>query len=626
MMPRKKRIAIIVTAIILVVLIIIGILIFLFAKTDIFKSNETLFAKYLMQNIDVIEILKYEDKLDIKSKLNNNKYESKIEGKVQYTEDIGTSNENKNSDINKVGLKIDSKIDKQNNYNYKNISLETQEEQLVKFEYLKQDEIYGIRLNGIQQFVSTENDSQNNEVSKILKQFNIENLEEIIEKIDISSIFNFTIQEKETIINTYIGIIQANVSKDRYYKQSKSLITINNQDVQTNAYYIKFTIEEYNNLYIKILERIESDEIILSKIDLIESQIKEYINTQQNLSFREIFINAINNKIDEIQSNNIGNEEVKVTVYESNQKTVRTSIEKTTSKIVLDFYNNSAIKIDYVELGNDVNEQFIKIEKNNNVTQQNIIVEYEKIQDNEISNNIKLNYQHSFENNQITKNIELGLSNEKCEIILTLDNDISLVEEFKNEITLENDNVKLNGLSEERLEVINRILSENIQNQLSNLFSVVSSEEYTTIFRNLGLVKNTTLELPNQTEVTETERRRFNSQFEFFVSEDLTTDNIKDLMQIVENNFSDMKVLLKDERIQNLEMQKIEGNDREVSEYKESISEILLLIKEDSKNEQKKEDTLKFLEHNKNNKYSVSIQYNGDGLVQIIRVKIQEDD
>lgn len=610
MMPRKKRIAIIVTAIILVVLIIIGILIFLFAKTDMFKSKETLFIKYLSQNFDAIEILEYEDTLDIKSKLNNNKYESKIEGKIQYTEDVGTSNENKDNDINKVGVKINSKVDKQNNYNYKNISIGTEDEDLVKFECLKQDEIYGVRLNGIQQFVSTENESQNNGESEILQYFNIEKLEEVLQNIDISSIFNFTDDEKKTLINTYIGIVQSNVSKDKYYKQSDSLITINNQDVQTNAYYIKLTTEEYNNLYIKILEQIASDEIILSKIDSLENGIKEYINDQQNISLKEAFVNEINDKIDEIQSNNIGNEEVKVTVYERNKKTVRTSIEKTTNKTIIDFYNNSAIKIDYVELGNEVNEQFIKIERNNNGTQQNTSVEYEKIQDNEIENNIKLNYQQEFENNQITKNIELGISNEKYEMILTLDNNISLLEKFENEITLENDNVKLNELSEERLEVISGILSENIQEQLSNLFSIVTLEDYITMFRNLGLIKRTTVELPNQAGVTDTERRRFNSQFEFFVSQDLTTDNIKDLMQIVENNFSDMKVLLKDGTIENLDVERMKGTRQDASEYKESISEILLVISEDSKNEQKKEDTLKFIEDNKSNKYSVSIQYN----------------
>ena len=49
MMARKKRIAILVVSIVLVILAIVGTIIFLYLKTDAFKSNETLFAKYFMQ-------------------------------------------------------------------------------------------------------------------------------------------------------------------------------------------------------------------------------------------------------------------------------------------------------------------------------------------------------------------------------------------------------------------------------------------------------------------------------------------------------------------------------------------------------------------------------------------------
>ena len=46
-MARKKRIAILSALIALTVLIIIGILIVLYLKTDAFKTKETLFAKYM---------------------------------------------------------------------------------------------------------------------------------------------------------------------------------------------------------------------------------------------------------------------------------------------------------------------------------------------------------------------------------------------------------------------------------------------------------------------------------------------------------------------------------------------------------------------------------------------------
>lgn len=622
MMPRKKRIAILVISIILAIFIILGILGFLYLKTDAFKSNENLFAKYFVQNFDAIEILKSEDTLGIENTLNTNKYTSELNGQIQYTENMGTSDENKNSNINNVGIKISSNIDKQNSYSYRDISIGTNEQDLVKFEYLNQDQTYGIRLNDIQQFVSIENNEQN----EIIQEFGIGNIEGLQKEIDINSIFGFTEEEKQTLINTYMKIIQSNISKNKYYKQKQTLITVNNQDVTTNAYYIKLTIEEYNNLYIKILEQIVNDEIILSRIDLIENEIKEkYSDYNQDEKLREKFINLIREKIEKIQSTNIGSEEVKITVYEKDMKTVRTSIEKTTNKIIIDLYNDSSIKIDNVELGENVNEQFVKIERTNGATQSNLLVEFEQIKDNEVVKNIQLNYDQVFEDNKIKKTAKLEMSNEKYKGILSIEDNIELIGAFQDKITLDTDNVKLNDLQQDQIEAIKNILNENIQGQLSNLFSIVSIEDYTKMLQNLEIIKQNSIQIPDEGEVTDIERKRFNSQFEFFASENLTTDNIKDLLEMIENNFEEMKVLLKSGEIEELDLEKLEMNSEESYEYKNNISEILISIKQNTKNEQKQKDVLNFVENNDNDKYTVSLEYDDDGLVKVVRIKIQEN-
>ena len=78
MMARKKRIAILSALIALTVLIIIGILIVLYLKTDAFKTKETLFAKYMLQNFDVLEILKEDDNTEIENMLSENKYTTNL--------------------------------------------------------------------------------------------------------------------------------------------------------------------------------------------------------------------------------------------------------------------------------------------------------------------------------------------------------------------------------------------------------------------------------------------------------------------------------------------------------------------------------------------------------------------
>ena len=585
-MARKKRITIITIAIVLVIAIIIGILAFLYIKTDAFKSNETLFAKYLVQNFDIIEVWEKSKNTDIENLLNTNKYTSQIEGKIEYTENKGTSNEKQSSSVNNVGIKITSNIDKSNNYNYSDISIGTENEKLVGLEYLNEDDKYGIRLKDIQQFVSIKKDDETQESE-------LKNIEKLTENIDVQSIIKFSDEEKQTLKNTYLEIIKNNVSKEKYHKQSNSLITVNNKDMQTNAYYIEFTVEECNNLYIKILEQIAKDEIILSKVDLIEKQIKE-IDEDYDGNLRENFVKSIKDKIKEIEDKNIGNDKVKITVYEKNMKTVRTSIEKNNDKTIIDLYDSSSIKIDTVKIDETTDEQYIKIESKNDGTNLNVLVEYAKIQDNNTKNTVQFNYGQTFLNNELNKNIEL-----------------------------EKDNVDLDELDEEQSNAINGILTENVQSQLSNLLAVVNLNDYVSMLQNLGLMNKTSIELPSDGEVTETERKRFNSQFEFFVSEGLTSDNIKELIDTAENNFEDMKVLLKNGEIQDLDLDKINSS-RESSDYKKEISEILLYIKKNSNNEEKEADLLTYLEKESGNKYNVSIEYDADGLTRIIRAKIQE--
>ena len=270
MMARKKRIAILVVSIILVILAIVGTIVYLYLKTDAFKSNETLFAKYFIQSFNAIDTIKNDDLLGIEDTLNTNKYTSELKGKIEYTKNVETNNEDKNSSINQVGLNVKSNTDKSNDYDYKNITIGSDNENYIGLEYLKNQNNYGIKLKNINQYASN-NDKEN----KLLTELGLGKLKVLISDIDINSICNFSEKEKQNLIDTYTKIVTSNVSKDKFYRQRGTLITVNNQDVNTNAYYIKMTVEEYNNLYIKILEQLKTDEIILSRIDTIETTIKE---------------------------------------------------------------------------------------------------------------------------------------------------------------------------------------------------------------------------------------------------------------------------------------------------------------------------------------------------------------
>lgn len=619
MMPRKKRILVTVISIIFVACIIMGALIFVLLKTDLLKSKEELFAKYFVQNFEIIDMLSVDNE-EINNALNSNKYKSELIGTVKYIEDKNTSNENTNNEINNIQLKINSEIDNSSNYTYSRLEINDKDENLAGLEYIKDGEIYGLKLDGIKQFVSVDTSNVSELADKL--DFDITDLKNILQKSNIKDIFSFSEDEKLKLQNTYLSVISNNVSKEKYGSQNNSLITVNNRDVQANSYYIKLTVEEYNNLCIKILEQLKNDEIILGKIDKIEKLIKEKNPSFENeTTLREQIVEQINEKIKEIQDNNIGQEEVKITVYETNEKTIRTSIEKNNEKLTLDTYNN-IVKIDKMELGDNEKETIFTIQKSQS---NNVTIEYEQMNNNETSVNCKIIYTNEMQDNSINKNISIEISNQKYSGTINIVNNIEILNSISTNNDWEENNIELNDYSKEQVETITNIVSTNIQEQIENIINKFSENEFKTMLENLNLINKSSVEISDVATVTETEKNRYNSQFEFFVSENLTKDNIKDLLEVTKNNFSDAKFYTKDGQLIDIDIDKAKGTDEESKEYKSNISELVIVLKENSTNEDKQEKMVEFLNNN-NTKYNVSIQYNKEnGLAQLVRIQLVEE-
>lgn len=621
MMARKARIALITAIIIMIIFIVLGGLAFLYFTTDLLKPSQTLFAKYFSQNINAIEVLENINYSEIENKLNENKYTSQIEGKIEYTENLGTSDENNRNPINNVSLEIERNVDKANNYNYNNVTLKTEDEDLFKFEYLNDEELSGIRLYGIKQFVSVNNNESNDATSELGMNY----IKQISQDTDIFSKLTINEEEKNTLKETYMNLLGESISKDKYHKQGKTLITVNNKDIQTNAYCLKITVEEYNDLKIKVLEKLKQDEVILKKLDLIENEMKTANFENEEKTLRDNFTELLEEKIEEIKDNNIGNDEVKITVYENNGKTVRTLIEKNLNKLTIDI-DDSYLKIDNTELGEKTNEEFLTIQNVKNEKESNVNVEYKNIKNNEIIENIKALINQENSQNNANRKITIDIINEENKATITLNEKIKYVDEFDEQITLDTDNINLSKLSEEKLEYVKGVLMENISEQIERLSSVINVEDILGIVGSFTGNNNTETELPEYGEVSEVEKKRFNSQFEFFEGEDLSSENIKELIESSENNLENIKVLLKDGTIEELDIKKLDKDYNGNEKYEDNIEEIIIYIKENKTNEDKKEEAMEYIDKlSSNNKYSVGIQYDENELVKLVRIKLQED-
>ena len=255
-MPKKKRkmiILIIVLSILLVLLITGGVCAYLYINTDMLKSNQTLFEKYIAQNFSIAKEFLEREPAELQSVLNQNKYTSNMTAKATYTSGIGTSEENKDSSINKATLNINSQIDKTNNYDYKDIRLAYDTEDVAKLEYINSNELKGIRLDGIMQFVSIKNE----DLEKVAGNLGIEsqylkNAWTITQGLNLKEILNFTEEEIKNLQTTYSNIIKENTNKDSYGKYSDATITLNTTQTTANGYYIELTKEQVKKTKITV--------------------------------------------------------------------------------------------------------------------------------------------------------------------------------------------------------------------------------------------------------------------------------------------------------------------------------------------------------------------------------------
>ena len=613
MMPRKKMRTLIIVSIIMIILVIIGTLIFLYMTTDAFKSNDTLFAKYLSQNFYIIEEMQNQNGMkEANTLLENNKYTSTIQANVNYITNKGLEDEKKDNPINQVELKIEGQTDKLSYYKYKDIKLIKQEENLERAEYIETKDRQGIRLDEVKQFVTFDKTKENQNISQLdltllktisnISEINWNNIKE-----------TFTQEEINTIMNKYMNIIMANMNAQAFEKKTGN-ITINESAIKTNAYTISITKEQFNNIYIEILEAMKQDEIILNKIDMLNTKIKEITNSEQGL--KQTFIEYIANKIEEIRSTNIGQEIREITVYEKNGQTMRTEIVSDEYQFRIDrLINQNGIwlEISYQKQTEKQNGWKINTMLTSKENEENNYIGIENAKDG-ILNYIEINNESKMENNRINSQVEAKAYNEKNEVTLTAKQTDTIVNKLENIVELnEENNINIEDLKEEEKNNILLILDENIKNQTSKLEKIVTLKDAINMLINVDLMKESMGELTESGIVTEAEKNRFNAIFEFYEGEKIEIEDIKKMMNVVKDHLKEIKIM-------EYEEQKRKDEQPKPKKY-------LIVIEKDKKNEELANLLVSNLENEKNSsdEYNVKIEYNEEnGLIKNIILSIAD--
>lgn len=552
-MPKKKRTTLIIAIISVVLLIIIGIMVYLYLTTDMFKSNESLFVKYLgkaAQNFETV----FTDKPgeEYQKLLDNNKYLSNAELTANYSEKINTTEESTSNVINTLKLNMNGQTDKLNNLYYTNLALQKNNENLMQIEFLRADTKYGIRFSDlIKQYLVIENSNLNELASKMGMNGNIPDQ---IPEIDMQTMFKLSEEELADINTRYVNQVTKDFVAKDFSSANKVNVTISNNNFTTNAYTITTNKEQLNNTYVNILEELKQDEIILSRADNIDSLLAFFNQTngtnnttteteqnsattsEENETVHEQIVNKIDKTIRDIQNKNIGTDEAKITVYETKGETIRTTIETQEYKIMLDTVvasDKTYIQISYEKYGNTEDSQTITIvKKENEITINTKQVKNENTTTSEFKDvrTIKENK----ENQEITFSYTIGSN----KININLKENKEIVNSFSETPEFSGNNyVLLNNLNESDLKSTMSIVNDKIAEKQKTINEQINMDEISNMLVGLGVLKEK-INITQLPTFTNTEIKKFNAQFELFQGEEVESSTIKELMDIVKDNLA----------------------------------------------------------------------------------------
>ena len=373
----KKKVMLILIPVI--ILLIIGIVfIIIYFTTDLSKSSQELFWKYLSQSQDIVNIMS-NDKLNMQSNFKvNNSYTSDGEISVTYKQGEGSSKQ--------LNIVTTGRHDVNTGRSYADATLKNGDVDLFKISYINSDNIYSIMCDEVfPYYVGVRNEGLTSLVSNYGISSTIINVPDSFNKENYSGIFDFTNEQKNHISGVYVPLILEDIQESQF-GESKQNIEIDGVEYGTNQYYLQITGSEAKNILLNCLNTLKTDTETLMLISTKFSQLGIGVDYSEvnNLIIR---IDETVRQIQEMEFDGT----IGIYVYEYKGETIRTVIN-ILGKYYFEYTNTDNRQQLKMTLENGISSETDNLdEENNNIETNTIntneIMESDQIQDVELEAN-----------------------------------------------------------------------------------------------------------------------------------------------------------------------------------------------------------------------------------------------
>ena len=310
-------------------------------------------------------------------------------------------------------------------------------------------------------------------------------------------------------------------------------------------------------------------------------QDKDYTLVDRYTSF-------IDEKIQEISGNRIGQDERTITVYETDGITVRVEAGLGDYQITFDMLPEVYARF-YLK-GPSIEEDISLIIQNT------IVTFTAQTNNNNETKNLQIVRNRTVNGDNCNDKYDITYAVGTNELKTNITNDINIVSEFDEQVSLNQENsIVLSDLEQEQLNNLLETVRTNLDTRATEIEQTINIDEIRSVLVDLDILKQ--IQTLESTGVTETERTRYNSQFEIYRGTDLEAERVQRLVDNMEEFFSSIEI-----------------TDNNVFKIK---------LDSNSYDENVKTTLDNFLEESRNVTYNVDVEYNSEtGLAEYFVITV----
>lgn len=425
---NAKLLKILIITISIMILVLIGVIAYLYFQTDMFKSNKTLFFKYVAQSGNAETGFIDNQTTQYFEKKENTPYTNS----ATFKADIKMKGEEEQfKAVNDFNISFKGKTNNLAKETEQEISLNYSSDVNFPITYRKIEDKLGIQTKYIgKNFVAidtADTDTMSNTIIEFINQ-----IKDVFDKADETKQIEITEQEKEQIINRYTEVLMQSIGDEKFSKV---------EETSSTGYKLTLTLEDMKNITIKLLETLKDDELALDKIN----QYAESLGAQDKVEKSEIeeVIESFNET--EIEEN----QQFEITVYSKKGKLSKLKIS--TEEIV--------VTMDKIK-GNNQNSTSISFEIKNDDNVFKFLIAG------------AFNGLETMESVQETYQVTIQV-NEEESITYMINNNVSFAESVDIENFTEDNSIILNDVGEEQLtnflEAVEQRITEVNKQQMEEL-------------------------------------------------------------------------------------------------------------------------------------------------------------